>query len=200
MKADPERWRKILKGMPVGNHTRSHRNLVEASDLIVRKQIKQNEALHERILGRPMLKVFRPPYGAYDERVQRIAADLGYKQVVLWNLSAADTSPKATVETITRRLGNAKPGSIILMHCARDITAEALPQLIRRYQERGIDLVGLDELLGLDGKRQPKRKQRTTAGVQEVSSTSLAGALERLAEDAVEAVLYVVDQVTYEAQ
>jgi|GEM_PF-2544758 len=149
LKLDPKRWRKILRGMPLGNHTRSHRNLVTESGLVARKQLKQNEDLHERLLGRPMLKVFRPPYGAYDAKVLGIAADLGYRHVVLWNISAADTSSSATVETIIRRTTGARPGSIILMHCARDITAQALPRIVAHYQRRGIELVGLDELLGM---------------------------------------------------
>lgn len=149
LKAQPARWRKILKGMPVGNHTRSHHNLTQVSSTVVRKQIKQNEALHERVLGRKMVKVFRPPYGAYDSRVKRIAGRLGYRRTVLWNVSAADTSPGATRASIIRRTTGARPGSIILMHCARDITAQAVPSIIRHYKRRGIKMVGLDELLGL---------------------------------------------------
>ncbi len=136
--------------MPVGNHTRSHHNLVYDSKLTIRKQIKQNETLHERVLGRPMTKVFRPPYGAYDRRVLRIAGKLGYKDVVLWTVSAADTSAAATVSSIIRRTTGARRGSIILMHCARSITADALPSIISHYKRRGIRMIGLDEMLGLD--------------------------------------------------
>ncbi len=71
--AAPAAWRDILAGQQVGNHTRSHLRLTKQSDQVVRRQIARNEALHERILGRPMLKVLRPPYGAQDARVRRIA-------------------------------------------------------------------------------------------------------------------------------
>src|SRR3989304_380795 len=40
LNAHPARWRRTLRGMPVGNHTRSHRDLVEQSDRVVRKQIR----------------------------------------------------------------------------------------------------------------------------------------------------------------
>jgi peptidoglycan-N-acetylglucosamine deacetylase len=149
IKADPARWRRILKDMPVANHTRSHRNLATASSTDIYKQIRQNERLHERLLGRPMLKLLRPPYGAFDREVQRVAAQLGYRHLIMWSVSAADTSSAATVSSVIRRTTGARPGSIILMHCGYDTTARALPTIISHYQARGIEMVGLDELLGL---------------------------------------------------
>ena len=47
-----------------------------------------------------MVKVLRPPYGASDQRVLRIAGELGYRYVLLWDVSAADTSPSATVSRV----------------------------------------------------------------------------------------------------
>jgi peptidoglycan/xylan/chitin deacetylase (PgdA/CDA1 family) len=149
LKRQPKKWRRILKGMPVGNHTRTHRNLVRESSSVVRQQIRDNEAIHERVLRRPMLKVFRPPYGSYNDRVRHIAGHLGYRRTVLWNVTAADTSSKATVRSVIKRTTGARPGSIILMHCHNDITVEALPSIIRHYKKRGIRMVGLGKLLGL---------------------------------------------------
>ena len=146
LRLQPAKWRRILKGMPVGNHTRSHRNLKLESSRVVTKQIRENEALHERILGRPMLKVLRPPYGAHDKRVRRLAGQLGYKHTVLWNVDTLDWKASSTVGSIVSRATNARPGSIILMHCGRRTTAKALPAIIRHYKARGIELVGLGRL------------------------------------------------------
>ena len=151
LKLQPAKWRRILKGMPVGNHTRSHRDLRLASTRVVKKQIRENEALHERILGRPMLKVLRPPYGSHDRRVRLLAGQLGYKQTVLWSHDTRDWQASATVASIVSRATNARPGSIILMHCARSATARALPAIIRHYKARGVKLVGLGRLLGQGG-------------------------------------------------
>jgi peptidoglycan/xylan/chitin deacetylase (PgdA/CDA1 family) len=149
LNAQPAFWRRILRGFPVANHTTSHFDLVTLPDSVIRQQIARNEAIHERILGRPMLKVLRPPYGSQDARVRRIAGSLGYRYTVLWNRSAADTSSLATASSIVRHTTGAPPGSIILMHCAQDVTADALPSIIRHYRARGIAMVGLDTLLGL---------------------------------------------------
>lgn len=147
--AAPAAWRDILAGQQVGNHTRSHLRLTKQSDQVVRRQIAHNEALHARILGHPMLKVLRPPYGAHDARVRRIAGGLGYSHTVLWSVDSRDWQPSATVRSIIDRATGAPPGSIILMHCGPEETPRAVASIIRHYQARGITLAGLDVVLGL---------------------------------------------------
>lgn len=147
LKQRPATWRRILEGMPVGNHTRTHKNLVGQSGEVIRKQIESNERIHQRILGRPMLNLFRPPYGSHDRRVRRIAGELGYRYTVMWNVQPHDWSSDTTARQIVRRASGARRGSIILLHCRYRATVKALPQIIRHYKLRGIKLVGLDELL-----------------------------------------------------
>jgi len=149
LKRAPTTWRRILRGQRVGNHTQSHPDLTRRSDAAVGRQIARNEAVHERILGRPMLKVLRPPYGAHDARVRAIAGALGYRRTVLWNVDTRDWQPTATVDSVVARAIGAPPGSIILMHCGPDVTPRALPAIIRHYQARGIRVAGLDVVLGL---------------------------------------------------
>jgi peptidoglycan/xylan/chitin deacetylase (PgdA/CDA1 family) len=162
LKAQPNLWRRILEGMEVANHTRSHRRLTREPHPVVIKQIMQNETLHEEVLGRPMLKVLRPPYGAHGDRVGRIAKGLGYDQVVMWNVDTGDWRPRIRAGTIVRRATGAPPGSIILMHCARDATAKALPSIVRHYQARGIKVAGLSKVLkGTKGKREKAKSERS---------------------------------------
>lgn len=145
----PGQWRRILEGMPVGNHTYAHKRMTGLSNDAIRRQLRRNENVHERILGRPMSKLFRPPYGAHSERVRRIAADAGYHRMVLWNVQPHDWSRRTTAGQIVERATGARRGSIILLHCRYGATVRALPRIIRHYEQRGIELVGLDELLGL---------------------------------------------------
>lgn len=147
IKYQPGKWRSILKGMPVANHTRSHYDLTTQSDRVVRKQIAENEALQERILRKPMLKMLRPPYGAYDSRTLRIAADLGYARVVLWSVDTFDWRSSSSANDIAVRAMGAPPGAVILMHCSRSATVRALPSIIRHYKRRGIELAGLRKVL-----------------------------------------------------
>ena len=145
----PARWRRILRGHAIANHTLSHVDLSRASAATIRAQISQNEALHERLLRRKMLKILRPPYGAYDSLVRTVAGQLGYRWTVLWNVDTLDWSYSATAAGIISRATGARPGSVILMHCSRRVTADALPAIIRHYKRRGIKLLGIRRVLDL---------------------------------------------------
>lgn len=161
LKSAPATWRRILRGHAVANHTRSHRDLTRETDRVVRKQLRENERLHEQILGRPMLKLVRPPYGAHDRRVRRIAGELGYRNTVLWSVDTQDWRSYATVGSVIRRATGAPAGSIILMHCARDVTAAALPAIVRHYKARGIELAALNEVLWPGGKPRASANRNT---------------------------------------
>lgn len=161
IKGEPKRWRRILRGMEVANHTRSHRNLTKASTRVVVNQIRSNEAIHEQALGRPMLKVLRPPLGASGKRVARIAKQLGYEHVVLWSVDTGDWKRNAGAKRIVRAATGRAPGSIILLHCARDATAKALPGILRHYQRRGIEVAGLSTVVpGTRAVGDPRRDRR----------------------------------------
>jgi peptidoglycan/xylan/chitin deacetylase (PgdA/CDA1 family) len=171
LKQAPDAWRDTLDGQEVANHTRSHRDLTKETDEIVRKQIAYNEALQEHILGRPMLKVLRPPYGAQDARVRAIAAQLGYHTLLLWSVDTLDWRRSATVRSIVRRAVGAPPGSVILMHCGPPRTAKALPHIIRDYHERGIRLAGLQEVLQLPPEGAIDMPLPTAAGSPEAGAS-----------------------------
>jgi peptidoglycan/xylan/chitin deacetylase (PgdA/CDA1 family) len=154
IRREPNRWRRILEGMEVGNHTRSHPYLTAEPHPVVINQIRSNEWIHEQALGRPMLKVLRPPYGAYGERVGRIAKQLGYDHIVMWSVDTGDWKPNAKAKQVVRRAIDAPPGSIILMHCGPRATAKAMPRIVRHYQRRGIEVAGLSDVIkGAKGTR-----------------------------------------------
>ncbi|KAJ3223737.1 chitin deacetylase [Chytriomyces hyalinus] len=83
-------------GHDVGSHTWSHKDLTTLNeDEIVAELVYGARAVYEVIGKAP--RYFRPPYGAIDNRVRKIAAQLGL-QAVKW---ALDTQDWANVETNT---------------------------------------------------------------------------------------------------
>lgn len=147
MDADPGLWRRIARRFPIANHTTHHVSLPGRSKSKIRKEISSAERRIEKLTGRPMSKLFRPPYGALDKRVLREAGDLGYKQVVLWDVSGNDTSPRATDRGVARAALRGKAGSIVLMHCGPAVTARVLPLIIARYACRGFRFATVEGLL-----------------------------------------------------
>ncbi len=148
LRAAPERWRAILRGFPVANHTYSHAWLDRSSAAAIRREISKNESVIERMLGRPMLHLLRPPYGAYDSQVVRVADSLGYR-TVLWDVDSHDTSMSSS-STIAANAKKGINGSIVLLHCGPSATPAAVSAIVASYRARGFRFVDLATMLDLE--------------------------------------------------
>ncbi len=137
-----------LPFLEIGNHTYIHPHLRQLSEERIREELHTTQLILDTLTGRRG-RLFRPPYGEYDERVLRIAAELGLT-TIQFDLASGDPDTSATkarlVDYVVRAARN---GSIIVMHINRRgwHTAEALADIIRGLQKRGFDLVTVSELL-----------------------------------------------------
>jgi peptidoglycan/xylan/chitin deacetylase (PgdA/CDA1 family) len=145
----PALWRDVAQRYPIGNHTAHHRSLPRLSESAIRREIDTDERRIERVTGVPMLKVLRPPYGAVSDRVQRVAASLGYHTILLWDTSIGDTSRRSGERTMQQRALEGTAGSVVLMHCGSRQTVDLLPGIIDDYLARGYRFVTVPELLGI---------------------------------------------------
>jgi peptidoglycan-N-acetylglucosamine deacetylase len=141
------RWRKMLEGFSIANHTLTHPWLTRLNTAQIRSQIVTNEQVIERVLGRPMLRLLRPPYGAYDSRVVSIAHSLGYR-TILWDTSGGDTTSGATTSSVIQNGSRGGKGAIVLLHCGPAATPGAVGPIIDSYRSRGYRLVDLGQMLG----------------------------------------------------
>lgn len=149
VRADPALWREIAAaGHPIGHHSLSHADLTEVSEPRLYYEIRQAQRIIETVTGRPMLRVLRPTYGARDERLARVAGELGYPTLMLWDVESRDTSRSATVSGIYELATRGRSGSVVLMHAGPSITTKALRAIIANYRARGFTFVTIPELLG----------------------------------------------------
>lgn len=148
MQRSPVRWRSILAGFPVANHSHSHSDLTLLSRSAIRTEVAGDEARIEAILGRPMLRILRPPFGAYDEDVQAVAEAHGYR-LVLWDVDSGDTYAGASTSSVLDRAIAGGRGSIVLLHCGPAVTPGAVGRIVDAYRSRGFALVDLGQMLGL---------------------------------------------------
>ncbi len=132
----------------IGNHTFTHPHLTRLTDAQIRDELLRTQVEVAGLTGRaPTL--FRPPYGEYDARVLRVAAELGLTTVE-YDLASGDPDPHVTKQALVNWvLREARPGSIIVMHInhRRFATAEALPEIVAGLRLRGFELVTVGELL-----------------------------------------------------
>ena len=114
----------------------------------IREQLRRTEEAALRICGRSTKPLFRPPFGARDERVRSVAAEEGYL-TIYWTVDSWDSVKKdITPQMITDRvMRHIRPGAIVLMHCGSEATAQALPQLLNALDAQGYRVVKVSELL-----------------------------------------------------
>jgi peptidoglycan/xylan/chitin deacetylase (PgdA/CDA1 family) len=130
----------------LGNHTADHTWLTRVSDASIRWQILSDQRYVMKTFGRSNLPFFRPPYGAWNARVRRIAGGLGYTDFVLWSVDPSDYKSPPAGRVIASAMAQLSPGAIILMHVNRT-TAATLPTIIARLKARGYSIVPLWRLL-----------------------------------------------------
>jgi len=133
----------------LGNHTYTHPHLrAIASPTRLREELTRTQDEIWTLTGK-LPRLFRPPYGEYNDKVIGAAAEAGLTTVE-YDLPSGDPDPTFTRERLIKQvLGHAKPGAIIVMHVnhLRFHTAEALPEIIGSLRDGGYELVTVGELL-----------------------------------------------------
>ncbi|MFJ9696940.1 polysaccharide deacetylase family protein [Kitasatospora sp. NPDC101183] len=134
------------QGVEINNHTINHRNLKVLDYETQRGEIcRQQDQLEQQIGTRPRL--FRPPYGEYNDDTLRAAASCGVQAVPMWN-------EEAWPDRMDWRYDDQKlhPGDIILTHFrGTDIWKATMPELLRKVVNdvtaAGFSLARLDDYL-----------------------------------------------------
>ena len=102
------------------------------------------------ITGGTTRPFFRPPYGAYDQRVLLQVIRQGYLPIY-WTLDSLDWREAGADMVLQRVTTSLTPqelhGSIILAHCGSFSTAEALPAMLDRFDEFGLEVRTLSDAL-----------------------------------------------------
>ena len=138
----------VREGHEVGNHTYSHRYLPLARSRSVRAELAATDAAIERATGLvPTLA--RPPYGGRSPRnVQAFARSA--KRLVTWDVNSFDWKGAPADEVADRVVERTRPGSIILLHEARErgeVTIDAVRQIVPALRARGFELTTVSRTL-----------------------------------------------------
>lgn len=128
----------VRAGHELGNHTYSHTRLPRLSEAEIRQEIALCNEVLARITGLAPL-YFRPPGGRYDQRVLRIARELGLT-TVFWTDDPGDYAGLPTEALEARLMNRLRPGGIILLHDNVPATLEVLPAFAGLAQKKGLAL------------------------------------------------------------
>jgi peptidoglycan/xylan/chitin deacetylase (PgdA/CDA1 family) len=138
----------------LGNHSYTHRDFRKLTAAEIRTELLRTETAVAAYCGQDLHPFFRPPNGGTNAAVLAAVGAAGYRYTVTWDIDTIDWRPIAndppgpTADQIVDKvLGNARGGSIVLMHLGGYETFEALPAVVEGLRARGFHLANLEELL-----------------------------------------------------
>lgn len=135
----------VAEGHGVANHGFIHMSAQHLSTSGYVLNAEAGQRTLERIVRRPLPRLFRPPHGILRPRSFLALRRRGY-QFVLWSQDSGDSHLGATAAGIVDRLDPAKlsAGDIVLLHDDTSAIARALPIVIERLQAAGFRLARID--------------------------------------------------------
>lgn len=146
LKEYPEAAKAIAEaGHEIGLHSTTHPHFTKLSTAEMSKELKDNHEMIAEITGYQP-KVFRPPFGDYNNQVVEVSNSLGY-HVIQWDVDSLDWKGLSAREIYQQVTDKVKPGSIVLFHNNGKNTAEALTPIIQTLTEQGYEIVPISELL-----------------------------------------------------
>ena len=181
VKKHPDLGREIVKrGHTMGNHSLTHGDMTKMSVAEIRKEMRQStEAIEDICKVRPYL--FRPPYGAYNDRLLETLAEEGYPYTIMWSIDTIDwdagnvrkVEGKDTlidenfiVNRVLKNSDSRKNNGIVLMHIGGDggghLTVKALPRIIEGLRKQGYSFTTVDRMLPPAGQATHKVKKGDT--------------------------------------
>lgn len=140
-------------GHEIASHAYSHKRLNKLTTAEVVAEFEHLETVLQPFAPKPTL--FRPPDGAYNDKIVQLARERGYT-TVLWSVDSGDWRQPPVEQVVKTTLNNVRPGSIILMHDGQYPlpTPQAIALIIDNLRSQGYQLVTVSELLQYYEKRQ----------------------------------------------
>lgn len=132
-------------GMEIGNHSLTHPDLTTVSQEKLKEEIASVNQQIEEITNKPV-KVFRCPYGAYNNNVVNMTMQEGLLPVQ-WSVDSLDWKGISALDITTRIISNVKNGSIILCHNNADNILDALVMVLDKLTKEGYKVVSVGELV-----------------------------------------------------
>lgn len=145
----PEYVKKIdAAGHEIGTHSSTHSYMSKQNSEEIKLELASSSEAITNITGKEV-KLFRPPYGDYDDELIKTASEQGYYSIQ-WDTDSLDWKDLSATDIAMRVINSVKNGSIILMHNNGLHTAEAVPIILETLKNRGYTFVPIGELIYRD--------------------------------------------------
>ncbi len=145
----PELTKKIAEqGFEIGTHSNTHPDLTKKSSNEIKLELDTSVSKIINITKKPV-KLFRAPFGAYDNKVLDMAESLNLT-TIQWDVDSLDWQGISADQISKNILTKVKNGSIILCHNNSDHIVEALPSVLNCLKDRGYQVTSVSNLIYKD--------------------------------------------------
>ncbi|HEV7808646.1 MAG TPA: polysaccharide deacetylase family protein [Solirubrobacteraceae bacterium] len=135
-------------GFMLGTHTDSHARLASRTFADQQQEILTGADRITRFTGHAV-RLFRPPYGAFDANTLNILR-AERMLMVLWSVDTRDFSAKRAAPIVSATLAGSRAGAVILLHDGpgpRPQTLKAVRRIVTKLRRDGYRIVSLPRLL-----------------------------------------------------
>lgn len=145
----PEDVKKMYQaGHEIGNHSDMHPHVegININDLI--EDTRECSRKIKMITGEEP-KIYRAPYGEYDDNVVSTIEGMGMK-MIQWSVDSIDWQEPDADTIIERVVSKTESGSILLFHNDLENTSQALPEVLTKLKQKGFSFVKISDLVYFD--------------------------------------------------
>nr|WP_286274626.1 polysaccharide deacetylase family protein [Mycolicibacterium sp. TUM20985] len=130
----------------LGNHTWIHPNLTKLTGSGIADELRHTDRFIKDTFGVDAAPFYRPPYGAFDDRVQSVATDLGYTETTLWNGNLGDDQILAPRDIVANAEKYYVPQSIVIGHLNHPPVTGTYHELLDVIHDRKLRTVTLADV------------------------------------------------------
>ena len=130
----------------LANHTWLHPNLTKLPLAQVAEELRHDHDFLWKTYGVDARPYFRPPYGAHNEHVDKVAGDLGYTVNTLWSGDLKDHVVIPASEIVKMAQTWFNPQAIVIGHLNHLPVTEVYGQLVDVIRSRKLRTVTLDDV------------------------------------------------------
>lgn len=133
------------RGFEIGIHSNTHPDMTKLSREEIKEELTININLIKDLVNYTP-KLFRPPYGYYNNTLIEVCEELGLS-CIEWDVDSLDWKGLSASSLSGRVISKAKKGSIILCHNNSDNILDGLKMILQSFEIKGLKVVPIGELI-----------------------------------------------------
>lgn len=146
----PEMVKEIAeRGHEIGNHSTTHPHMSKLSREQMILEIETTQKKIEDLAGERAVKLFRPPFGEYNDLLIKTCRELGI-YTIQWDVDSLDWKELGVKHMFDRVTSRTRNGSIVLFHNNAKYITQALPSILDHLLAEGYEIVPVSELIYKD--------------------------------------------------